>query len=144
MAGATVLVNLSASNELAAKQEYRKHLIHQQSARLMACYAYACAGLGESTQDLVFSGHCLISENGVLLNENQRYSMENQLIFSDVDLELLSNDRNKNTTFTYQNNAGKSYRRISFSIGDTPNETLERTISPMPFVPKEEQKLRSM
>jgi len=77
LAGATVLLNLSASNELVAKSEYRKNLVRQQSGRCVAAYIMASAGTGESTTDMVFSGDAMIAENGIILVENKRFQREN-------------------------------------------------------------------
>ncbi|MGO4470306.1 nitrilase-related carbon-nitrogen hydrolase, partial [Pseudoduganella sp. RAF53_2] len=105
LAGATVLVNLSASNVVVGKADYRRQLVGQQSARCLAAYLYSSAGRGESTTDLAWDGQALIAENGEILRESERYSDESHLIFADVDLERLSRERMRTTTF------GKSVRR---------------------------------
>jgi NAD+ synthase (glutamine-hydrolysing) len=99
LAGATLLFNLSASNESIGKHEYRRELVKQQSARCVAAYAYASSGVYESTTDVVFGGHCLIGENGGILAESQRFKYDNQLVFTEVDIDRLVNDRLKNTSF---------------------------------------------
>ena len=133
ISGATILLNPSASNELATKYDYRKQLISQQSSRCIAAYVYSSAGVGESTQDAVFSGHGMIYENGVLLKESKRFIREAQLIYADVDLEALGNDRRKNSTFM---NAPKhNFREITFSMTPQNIEKLERTIKSQPFIP---------
>ena len=99
LAGANVILNLSASNEIIAKRDYRKNLIMQQSARLMCTYVYASAGGEESTTDLVFSGHSLIVENGSLKGENQKLIDTDYVITVDVDLERLQKDRMKCKSF---------------------------------------------
>ena len=136
MAGATVLLNPSASNELATKQEYRKDLVSQQSARCISAYLYASSGLGESTQDTVFSGHAMIYENGVCLKESKRFYPENQLIVSDIDVEALCNDRRKNSGFSSGLNRKDGLRTIPFSM-ELPAmpDILQRTVSPLPFIP---------
>ncbi len=139
--GATVLLNLSASNELATKYEYRKALIAQQSARLLSAYAYAAAGMGESTQDMVFSGHSVIYENGTLLKESQRFVDENQLIYADVDLEVLANDRKKNTTYMTDHRLYAQYRFVSFSQGEGSISRLQRFFPQKPFLPAEDASL---
>ena len=85
--GATLLVNLSASNEVIGKSQYRRQLVINQSGRCMAAYAYASCGVWESTTDVVFGGHCLIAENGTLLKESERFRREEVLLCADVDLE---------------------------------------------------------
>src|SRR5205823_7997763 len=84
--GATVLVNLSASNEVIGKAAYRRQLVVNQSARCMAAYVYAGSGVGESTTDVVFGGHALIAENGILLAETRRFERADELLVADVDL----------------------------------------------------------
>ena len=134
--GATILLNPSASNELATKYDYRKQLISQQSSRCIACYVYSSSGVGESTQDTVFSGHGLIYENGTLLKESQRFLKETQLIYTDIDLELLANDRMKNTTFTDTQSDLPSFREITFSMKPQNIDELERIIKSQPFIPE--------
>ncbi len=97
MAGATVLVNLSASDEVVTKDEYRRELVRSQSARLVAAYLYADAGDGESTQDLVYTGHNLICENGATLAESLETS---GIIYSEIDVQRLEGERRKLGTFT--------------------------------------------
>ena len=95
--GATIIVNCSASNEIVGKDEYRLDLIKAQSARLMAGYVYSTAGAGESTTDLVFGGHNIITENGLVLKEAKRF--ENGIIYSEIDIQKLVAERRKNTSF---------------------------------------------
>ena len=136
VAGATILLNPSASNELATKYDYRKKLISQQSSRCIGAYVYASSGVGESTQDMVFSGHGIIYENGSLLAESKRFLRESQIIYADVDLELLANDRRKNSSFMDCQIPLPSYREITFSMKpQSVIEQLERVIKPNPFVP---------
>jgi NAD+ synthase (glutamine-hydrolysing) len=99
LAGATVMLNLSASNITVAKAGYRRELVANQSARCLAAYLYSAAGPGESTTDLAWDGHALIAENGDILVESQRFSREPQLITAEIDLERLSQDRMRQTTF---------------------------------------------
>ena len=101
MEGANILVNISASNELIGKHHYLRSLIRQQSARCMAGYVYASAGFGESSTDLVFAGNGIIAENGNLLEESPRFTMQEQLIISEIDVENLQNDRRVNTSFMH-------------------------------------------
>lgn len=136
LAGATILLNLSASNELATKYDYRKQLISQQSSRCIAAYVYSSSGIGESTQDMVFSGHGLIYENGTLLKESKRFLKETQLIYADVDLELIRNDRIKNSTFMSSQNQIPAFREIPFSMKPQNIDDLERIVKPHPFIPE--------
>lgn len=99
LAGATVLLNLSASNVTVGKASYRRELVANQSARCLAAYLYSAAGPGESTTDLAWDGHALIAENGEILVESQRFAREPQLITAEIDLERLSQDRMRQTTF---------------------------------------------
>src|SRR5581483_9066953 len=93
LAGAMVLVNLSASNEVIGKAAYRRQLVVNQSGRCMAAYAYASCGVHESTTDVVFGGHCLVAENGTPLAESRRFAREEALLVADVDLDRLRVDR---------------------------------------------------
>jgi len=92
---ALVIFNLSASNEIVGKYEYRKELARQQSARCIAGYVYTSSGVDESTTDVVFGGHAMIFENGSLLCESERFLIDEQLIFSEIDIQKLMNDRRK-------------------------------------------------
>ena len=142
--GATVILNPSASNELAAKPDYRHQLVAQQSSRCLSAYAYASAGVGESTQDTVFSGHSLIYENGVLLGESESFCRDNQLICADVDLELLVCERRKHTTFMSQltkPDAQKFYREIKFDMCVGELGEFLRPITAKPFTPKDDASL---
>lgn len=96
LAGADIILNLSASNEVLMKHKYRHELIGQQSARTVSAYVYSSCGYGESTQDLVFSGSSMIYENGSLLAESERFMMNGNLIAADIDIESLQfSDRNR-------------------------------------------------
>jgi NAD+ synthase (glutamine-hydrolysing) len=99
LAGATVLLNLSASNVTIAKADYRRDLVTGQSARCLAAYLYSAAGPGESTTDLAWDGHAVIAENGNLLGESRRFSYEPQLVAADLDLERLAQERMRQTSF---------------------------------------------
>jgi len=135
--GANLLFNLSASNELVAKNEYRKQLITQQSTRCISAYIYASCGFGESTTDVVFAGNAEIVENGTLLAEAERFVLENQLIVSDVDVERLNDDRIRHTGFTanFLPEVGNPYRIIPFALSELPFEKVNRTFDQHPFVP---------
>ncbi len=99
LAGATVLVNLSASNETIGKATYRRQLVLSQSGRCIAAYIYTSNGVGESTTDVVFGGHCLIAENGTMLAESRRFLREDALLVADVDLDRLRVDRQRTNSF---------------------------------------------
>ncbi len=136
--GATIMFNLSASNELIGKYEYRKELVVSQSARCICAYIYSSSGINESTTDLVFSGHSLIAENGILLKENERFNFNSNIIMHDIDVKRLINDRRKNTSFMGIVKKDE-HRRICFSIKDK-NDTLIRHYEKYPFVPSNETK----
>lgn len=132
--GATILFNLSASNEIIGKHEYRKELVRQQSARCIAGYIYTSCGIDESTTDVVFGGHALISEYGGVIAESQRFHNDEQLIYSEIDIEKLVNDRFKNTSFM-ELIPEKRFRKIHFKLKETKNKNITRNIDPHPFVP---------
>ena len=127
--GASVIVNLSASNELTGKSAYRRELVKTQSARLLCGYIYASAGEGESTQDVVYSGHNLIAENGTVLKEAVPFSGEG--IVSEIDVTRLIAERRRMTTFELEES---EYKKIPFSVQKEQIE-LTRPVDPMPFVP---------
>lgn len=131
LAGATVMVNCSASDETTGKDSYRRSLITGQSARLVCGYIYANAGDGESTQDLVFGGHNLIGENGTCLAEAERF--RTGIIYGDLDLERIVNERRRMTTFGPMD-AGR-HQVVDFTLTEEPFEW-RRYIDPSPFVPK--------
>ena len=133
-AGATLICNLSASDELIGKMQYRRQLVCGQSGRLICAYVYADAGQGESSQDMVFAGHNLIAENGSLLAESRRF--ETGLTFADADLSRLAAERRRTTTYPKSGCAA----RVPFDL--VPHEiALRRTFSPTPFVPQSRENL---
>ncbi|MFR0841863.1 MAG: NAD(+) synthase [Mediterraneibacter faecis] len=132
--GATVIVNCSASDETIGKDTYRRALISGQSARLISGYIYANAGEGESTTDLVFGGHNIIAENGTILKESSRYV--NEIIYSEIDLQRITGERRKNTTF--QPLDEETLVRVPFTVKET-KTFLTRTFPKKPFVPSDEQ-----
>ncbi len=134
VAGATLLVNLSASDELWGKCQYRRDLVQSQSARCIAAYAYAGAGPCESTTDVVFAGHSIIAENGTILAQTKRLEFTSEMAMSDVDLEHMANDRSKNSTFT-GSYSYKQFRFVSFPLSEVHCERLLRPVSATPFVP---------
>lgn len=137
--GANIIVNLSASNELVAKAEYRRQLVAQQSARCSCAYLLASAGVHESTTDVVFSGDCLIAENGLLLASSRRFKRDSSIIYTDIDLDILRHERLLNTSFwdSVENEyLSANYTRVEvagFNMG--PEVKLSRMIPQNPFVP---------
>lgn len=132
MAGATLFVNISASNELAGKSEYRQEMIKQQSSRYVCGFVYVSAGPGESTTDTVFGGHAVMAENGNLLSSSKRFSFEPQMSITEFDLHRLSHDRILKNTFVAQSPA-RVYRRVKFDAQQTIPKY--REIERLPFVP---------
>lgn len=128
-AGATVIVNLSASDEIIGKASYRRDLVRQQSARLLCAYLYADAGFGESTQDLVFAGHDLIAENGALLAESRLF--DRGVIYADIDVQRLTHERRRMNTFTVEH----SPMVAALEIQPGANALADRTFPRTPFVP---------
>lgn len=138
-AGATLLLNGSASNELLGKVKYRRELVRQQSARTLAAYLYAGAGPGESTTDLVWAGHSMIAEYGAILAETERFRFETQMAIADVDVHRLVGERLRNNAFSAAMPV-RQYRRIAFDLpGADPQEWQAPLIRPLlsrlPFVP---------
>lgn len=144
LAGADIVLNLSASDELIGKHDYLKSLLSQQSARTMTGYVYSSCGFGESTQDVVYGGNAMIYENGKLLAEAARFSLEPQMMMTQIDVEKLRSERRGNSTYV------NAQRNVKFSLLDKqfgiriidafPKEMerefkLERTVSPHPFIP---------
>lgn len=133
-AGATIIVNLSASDELTGKAIYRNQLIGSQSARLSCGYIYSSAGDGESTTDLVFGGHNIIAENGYILSQSERF--KNESVFAQLDTKRLIGERERmNTFFT---DSIPEYRRVIFNLENTETK-LERYFDAAPFVPKDKK-----
>ena len=143
--GADIIFNLSASNDVVGKYDYRKSLVVQQSARCIAGYVYASASTGESSTDLAFAGNCFIVENGSLLSENlHRFSTDNQLIINDIDVEKLRQDRLKNKSFAFNNtilneDIKKSYFHKTINVENTvTTNKLDRKITCSPFLTNDE------
>lgn len=134
--GASIIFNLSASNETIGKYDFRKELIKMQSIKTISGYVYSSSGINESSTDLLFSGSSLIYENGKLLSENNRFDFNSNLIYSDIDIKRLVNDRRKNTSFI--SNTDKEYRNIYFTTSK--NNLISRKYSKYPFVPSNEDK----
>lgn len=144
LAGAQIIVNLSASNEVLMKHQYRKQLISQQSARTISAYVYSSCGYGESTQDVVYAGSSLIYENGSLMAENKRFSLESGMICADIDIDKLSVLRQKESTFhsvapdgTGDGLDARRYFTVASGDGAATDfeKCLRRHIDPHPFVP---------
>ena len=134
--GANIIFNLSASNEITGKYEFRKELIKMQSIKTISGYVYASSGINESSTDLLFSGSSLIYENGKLLGENNRFEFNSNLIYGDIDIKRLINDRRKNTSFISNND--KEYRNVYFITSK--NNSISRKYNKYPFVPSNEEK----
>lgn len=135
MAGATMIVNLSASNEITGKSSYRRELVAGQSGRLICGYIYASAGGCESTQDVVYSGHNILGENGSVLAESKVFSTG--ITASEFDMKKLEADRRKMTT--YDTRGAEEYLQIPFTLESEDTE-LTRYMDPMPFVPSDKTK----
>ncbi|MCR4936793.1 MAG: NAD(+) synthase [Lachnospiraceae bacterium] len=133
-AGATVIVNLSASNETVAKASYRRDLVKMSSSKLLCAYIYCSAGDGESTQDLVFSGHDMIAENGVMLAESKRFDTGE--IYADIDIKRLIHERRRMSTFRSVLKAEDGFIRTGFDLTTGVTE-LERKFDRAPFVPSD-------
>jgi NAD+ synthase (glutamine-hydrolysing) len=139
MAGATLVLNPSASNALVAKAEYRRELVRVQSGRGLCAYAYANCGVHESTTDLVFDGQLLIAENGTLLAEGERFTRGGELVLTDVDLEWLRVERARQGTFLDGSSLlPRTYRRLALAPIPAPEpHRLVRRVDPHPFVPRD-------
>ena len=134
-AGATVIVNLSASDETVGKDEYREMLVKASSARNIAGYVYTSAGEGESTQDLVFSGHNIIAENGTVLAQSKRFA--NQTVYGDIDISRICHERRRMSTFRQEEDG--SYRTVKITMKKEKTE-ISRKFSCLPFVPEDKEK----
>jgi len=149
LAGATLLLNLSASNEVIGKPAYRRQLVANQSGRCLAGYVYVSSGVHESTTDLVFGGHCLIAENGVVLAESSRFERGPALLATDIDIDRLTTERQKTTSFGQNQGEWASiWRRQPFCILEraaaesTQPRRLKRNVDAHPFVPAGQESLR--
>jgi NAD+ synthase (glutamine-hydrolysing) len=149
LAGATVLLNLSASNVTIGKSDWRHALCKAHSGRCIAAYAYSAAGTGESTTDLAWDGQAMIYENGALLAEAERFALEPQLIIADIDLERLAMDRIRQNTFGDNADAHReklAFRRVSFALEPDRDSDLglARTVERFPFVPSDDARLNEL
>lgn len=132
--GANIIVNLSCSDETVGKREYRRELVKSQSSKLICGYVYCDAGDGESTTDMVFSGHNLICENGSVLSESKLF--ENGLLYSEIDLKALAFERRRTASGFFENVAATAYKIVPFKVKERDIE-LTREYSKTPFIPKE-------
>ncbi len=135
LAGATILLNLSASNEILGKAEWRRTLVSAESGRCIAAYAYVSCGIWESSNDVVFGGHALITENGNVLTESERLTGRAKLLVADIDLERLEHDRRVATTFGDAACRATAFRVVTADTSDPPPGDLRRALDARPFVP---------
>lgn len=138
--GASIIFNLSSSNEIVGKDSYRRNLVSMQSAKTISGYVYASSGIMESTSDLVFGGASLIYENGKLLKSNKRFELESNLIYTDIDVKRLINERCRNSSFTSSVYNG-DYKIIEVDVCDK-IKTLDRTYKMYPFIPVNDKEKR--
>jgi NAD+ synthase (glutamine-hydrolysing) len=140
LSGATLICNVSASNALLGKNVYRRNLVISQSARCLAAYVYSSAGPGESSTDLVFSGHCMVAENGTMLAESERFRFDTQIIYADIDLERIQHERLCNSSFSRDASRKKFHPvPITCAAYESRQEPLGllRPNPRMPFVPND-------
>lgn len=140
--GANIIFNLSASNEVIGKKEYRRDLVKIQSAKTISGYVYCSSGVNESTTDVVFSGESMIFENGSCLSNNERFKFESNIIFTEIDTKRLENDRRKNISFM-GDTVDIQYREIEIELPDN-IESLTREYSRTPFVPEDKKKINEI
>ena len=136
LAGADIIFNLSASDELIGKHQYLKGLLAQQSARTISGYVYASSGFGESTQDVVYGGNAMIFENGRLLKEGERFSFQPQIQMMQIDVEKLRIERRQNTTFINAQRHSNA-RMVNAKLTTMRDFEMIREIDPHPFIPKD-------
>lgn len=148
LAGATVIANLSASNEIIGKSGYRQELVAGQSGRCIAGYVYASAGVGESTTDIVFGGHCLIAENGTVLTESRRFQKADHLLVTEIDLDRIRHDRIQTNSFNDGRDSAE-FRTVPVALPPRPitklqnvSFTLTRFVDAHPFVPSDPATLK--
>jgi NAD+ synthase (glutamine-hydrolysing) len=138
--GAHLIANLSASNELVGKADYRRSLVAQQSARSICAYVYTSCGVGESTQDVVFGGHAMVAEDGAILGESRRFAREGELLVADVDIEHLRLDRERTTSFGDSLHAfpAMDWRIVDVDVPSHAGMPFRRAIDPAPFIPEDD------
>ncbi len=137
LAGATVLINISASNEILGKADWRRSMVISESGRCLSAFAYISSGSDESSNDIVFGGHAIIAENGVINAESKPLTTESRLLISDVDLERLAHDRYTQTSFHDTSRQLETFRIIESKVNDVSVNKLHYNINPHPFVPAE-------
>lgn len=137
--GVNIILNLSASNELIGKSNYRRELVKTQSARTLSAYIYSSCGPNESTTDVVYSGHCMIAENGQLLSETKNYSFESHYIINDIDIELLYNMRLRNSSYGFDK-SDNTYRSIDIKFNNNNLKEILREFPKNPFLPNQENR----
>jgi NAD+ synthase (glutamine-hydrolysing) len=135
LAGAAILINISASNEIIAKADWRRTMVTSESGRCVAAYCYLSSGVGESSNDVVYGGHSLIAENGVVLKESARLRAGLQMTITDIDLDRLVHDRRVLDSFRDAWGAVPPYRVLEAAVADPVPGELQRTLDPHPFVP---------
>ena len=136
LAGADIILNLSASDDLIGKNAYLRSLISQQSARLICGYVYSSCGFGESTQDVVYGGNAYICENGAMVAESERFSLNEQLVISQIDVDKLRTERRKNTSFVQASAKNETPVTIISTDAVEPRDfALLRNVNPHPFIP---------
>ena len=135
IAGATIIVNPSASDELVGKSEYRKSLVISQSARCICGYIYSSSGIGESSSDVLYGGHAIIAENGILNTENSRFGQESEIIYTEIDCQRLSSTRKSESSFSDTvlninsfSSKIKNYRRVKLTALNTPKDIKKKTL----------------
>lgn len=138
LAGAMVLFNLSASNEVLGKADWRRTMVVSESGRCLAAYCYVSCGGGESSNDITFGGHAIVAENGFISNESSRFSRDSQLLIADIDLERLSFDRRIATSFHEANANRKHFRVVETEVSDPEAVKIWRNLDPHPFVPSDQ------
>ena len=135
LAGATLLFNLSASNEILGKADWRRTMVLSESGRCLAAYCYTSSNPGESSNDMIFGGQAIVTENGLLLRESNRLEKESQLLLADVDIEKLAFDRRISGSFQDSARRASGFRIIETEIDDLPATELNRPLDAHPFVP---------
>lgn len=138
LSGAEVILNLSASNELVAKSSYRRSLVSIQSGKLLSGYVYASCGVNESTTDVVYSGHLMISDLGTIIKENKRFSIDSEYIVSWIDVDRIRNERMRNTTFR-DSKPMRKLPLVPIDIFESDINEFDRQVNPHPFIPDESE-----
>ena len=135
LAGSDIIFNLSASNELVGKHDYLLSVIRQQSARCIAGYVYASSGFGESSTDVLFAGNGIVAENGNIIAQSERFSLDEQLVIADIDVERITSERQKNTCFMRNNTNEQKFRFVQTAVSEQDIKTLLHPVEKHPFIP---------